>query len=39
VAELGQHLKLPPWLESRRSEIEQILRPVTVPVWSGLEAA
>lgn len=39
VAELGQHLKLPPWLESRRSEIEQILRPVTVPVWSGLEVA
>lgn len=30
VSELGQNLKLPPWLESRRAEIEQVLRPVTV---------
>ncbi len=33
VAELGQHLKLPPWLEEHRSEIESRLRPVTVPTW------
>jgi glyoxalase family protein len=33
VAELGQHLKLPPWLEEHRAEIEQRLRPVTVPTW------
>src|SRR5215213_8625926 len=30
-AELGTHLKLPPWLESRRSEIERRLPPINVP--------
>ncbi len=29
VAELGDHLKLPPWLEPRRPEIERRLPPVT----------
>ncbi len=29
--ELGRSLQLPPWLESRRSEIEQKLTPLTVP--------
>ncbi len=28
-AELGQALKLPPWLESRRSDLEQALPPLT----------
>jgi glyoxalase family protein len=39
VAALGQRLQLPPWLEQQRSEIEQSLRPVTAPSWSGLETA
>src|SRR5262245_22761273 len=29
--ELGTHLRLPPWLESARSQIEQILPPIQVP--------
>ncbi len=33
VAELGQQLKLPPWLEKNRTEIERALRPVSVPEW------
>jgi glyoxalase family protein len=33
VDELGQHLKLPPWLEQRRPMIESRLRPVTVTPW------
>jgi glyoxalase family protein len=33
VAELGQTLKLPPWLESQRAEIESSLRPIMVPEW------
>jgi glyoxalase family protein len=37
ITELGQNLKLPPWLESKRAEIEQSLRPVVAPIWSGLE--
>ncbi len=37
VAELGHQLKLPPWLESNRSKIERILRPVTVPGWRPAE--
>lgn len=28
-AELGQSLKLPPWLEKNRAEIERTLRPVS----------
>lgn len=31
VEQLGTHLKLPPWLESLRSEIEQVLPPLHVP--------
>jgi glyoxalase family protein len=31
--EPGQHLKLPPWLESNRYKIEHLLNPVTVPEW------
>ncbi len=30
-AEFGSHLKLPPWLESHRGEIEASLAPLTVP--------
>ncbi|MBI3360967.1 MAG: VOC family protein [Chloroflexi bacterium] len=30
VADLGQNLKLPPWLEPARDEIESALRPITV---------
>lgn len=37
-SELGQHLKLPPWLEPNRSEIEQRLRPLTVPAWQKAQA-
>jgi glyoxalase family protein len=33
AAELGQTLKLPPWLEPQRAEIESLLRPITVPEW------
>jgi glyoxalase family protein len=32
-AELGQSLKLPPWLEAHRAEIEAVLRPLSVPKW------
>src|SRR5438128_4162793 len=31
VIELGTHLRLPPWLESARSQIEGILPPIRVP--------
>jgi len=37
VNELGTHLKLPPWLEKQRAEIESGLRPVKVPEWSELQ--
>ena len=33
VSELGTHLKLPPWLENQRAEIERALRPVKTPDW------
>ncbi len=32
-AELGQNLKLPPWLEDQRGQIERLLRPLTVVPW------
>lgn len=32
AAELGRHLKLPPWLEMHRSEIERSLRPIELKV-------
>jgi glyoxalase family protein len=31
VEELGIHLRLPPWMESSRSQIEQILPPIRLP--------
>ncbi len=31
VEELGTYLRLPPWMESARSQIEQILPPIQVP--------
>jgi len=31
LEELGAHLRLPPWMESKRSEIEEILPPICVP--------
>jgi glyoxalase family protein len=31
VEELGMHLRLPPWMESARSQIEEILPPIRVP--------
>jgi len=37
VTELGHQLKLPPWLESNRPNIERILRPVIVPGWRSVE--
>jgi glyoxalase family protein len=36
LAELGQSLRLPPWLASQRSEIESALRPLRVPEWHKL---
>jgi glyoxalase family protein len=32
-AELGASLRLPPWLESYRSQIEGQLKPLSVPAW------
>jgi hypothetical protein len=31
VEELGTHLRLPPWMESARSQIEEVLPPIQVP--------
>lgn len=31
LEQLGTHLRLPPWMESARSEIEKILPPIQVP--------
>ncbi len=31
VEELGSHLRLPPWMESERAQIEKILPPIRVP--------
>jgi glyoxalase family protein len=33
VTQLGQTLKLPPWLESQRADIEGHLTPVKTPEW------
>ncbi len=33
AGELGMHLKLPPWLEQYRAEIERALRPITPSPW------
>lgn len=32
-SELGKHLLLPPWFESRREEILTMLEPIQVPEW------
>ena len=34
VEELGTHLRLPPWMESARQQIEEILPPIRVPTKS-----
>ncbi|NJN93988.1 MAG: glyoxalase [Anaerolineales bacterium] len=39
VDQLGQSLKLPPWLESYRADIERRLRPVNVAPWPVPEVA
>lgn len=39
VAELGTHLKLPPWLESHRNQIEANLTPIQIPARHSLEQA
>jgi len=31
-------LKLPPWLEGQRDQIERELHPVTTPQWHPVEA-
>jgi glyoxalase family protein len=36
-ASLGQSLKLPPWLEGYRGDIQSSLRPVHAPPWPGQE--
>lgn len=33
-AGLGQSLRLPPWLETKRSQVEATLRPIQVPQWA-----
>jgi glyoxalase family protein len=33
--ELGTHLKLPPWLETRRERLEEVLPPLQVPAGDG----
>ncbi len=38
VVALGEHLKLPPWLEPRRSEIEAILPPLRAPLAEPVAA-
>lgn len=35
-ATLGQSLKLPPWYEQHRPEIEAVLKPITSPEWRGV---
>jgi glyoxalase family protein len=35
LEELGTHLRLPPWMESARSQIEKILPPIQVPTKRG----
>lgn len=39
VSELGQNLRLPPWYEQHRADIERVLRPIEVPQWPAPEAA
>lgn len=37
-SELGRNLKLPPWLESQRTNIESHLMPISAPEWRTLQA-
>ena len=39
AANLGTNLKLPPWLEKNRGEIESNLQPIIVQAWNALEPA
>src|SRR5262245_819118 len=39
VEELGTHLKLPPWLESVRKDLEKVLPPVRLPVMEKRQQA
>jgi glyoxalase family protein len=39
VSALGTGLKLPPWLERYRAEIESSLTPLNTPAWHALEPA
>jgi glyoxalase family protein len=39
LADLGQSLKLPPWLEQHRANIEPGLRPIEAPRWHVPEMA
>jgi glyoxalase family protein len=34
--ELGTHLKLPPWLETRRDRLEEVLPPLRVPAGDSV---
>lgn len=36
LEELGTRLRLPPWMEPHREQIEQVLPPVRFPAWPGL---
>jgi glyoxalase family protein len=33
VDRLGGSLKLPPWLEDQRANIQQVLVPISIPTW------
>ncbi len=39
VTSLGTSLKLPPWLESQRSDIEAVLKPLQVQPWQVPQTA
>jgi glyoxalase family protein len=39
AAHLGQALRLPPWYEERRAQIEAGLKPLTIPAWSNPEGS
>lgn len=36
-AELGQNLKLPPWMEKHRQQIEERIQPISVEPWEAPE--
>jgi len=39
AAELGASLRLPPWMESARAHIEELLPPITLPVKAAPRAS